>query len=222
MKKVFVASVFFASIFVAVASASAITVRSMADQRIWQTRLNAADPLRWPWIAGADSATVSFSSLCDGRVQSVTVEKQLGDICGTCGWPSVASGEERLYDLTLSYRSGEDVIETHTARVALLPGVNGGSGATVRDSSSPEWGAVKVKNPMFAYDAAWVDGDVSAASIVRQAEGGSPVETGLSGTSGYDVVSAISSPSLSLLFDGVTIYSGLCNYMPYGMIMFVR
>ena len=222
MKKVFVVSVFFASIFAAVASASAMTVRSKTDQRIWQTRLNAAEPLRWPWIAGADSATVLFSSLCDGRARTVTVEKQPGDTWGTCGWPSVPCGEERLYDLTLFYRSGEDVIETHTARVALLPGVNGGSGATVRDSSSSEWGSVNVKNPMFAYDAAWVDGDVSAASIVRQTEGGAPVETGLSGTSGYDVVSAISGPSLSLLFDGVSVYSGICNYMPYGMIMFFR
>lgn len=195
----------------------AITVRP-PEGRIWQTCMNPSEDLKWPWAEGATSAQVVFDLLCDGKSKTVVVARQGGAAYGTCAWPAIRHGGERLYDITLTQLSGESVLGTQTARVAMLPGVGGVGGATVRDPSLAGWGDTRVKNPMFAYDAAWSDGEVAAVSVSVNGEAASP----LSGASGYDVVSAASSPAVSLLFDGIVEYEAACRYLPYGSVVVVR
>ena len=197
--------------------AGAMTVRP-PEGRIWQTCMNPAEDLKWPWAEGADSARVVFGLLCDGRSKTVVVARQEGAAYGTCAWPASRDGGERLYDITLTQLSGESVIETQTARVAILPGVGGVGSATVRDPSLPGWGDTQVKNPMFAYDAAWKTGEVSAVSM--SVNGGAA--TTLSGASGYDVLPAVSSPTVSLLFDGIVEYEARCRYIARGSVVVIR
>ena len=195
----------------------AITVRP-PEGRIWQTCMNPSEDLKWPWAEGASSARVVFDLLCDGKSKTVVVNRQAGASYGTCAWPANRNGGERLYDITLTQLSGESVLETQTARVAMLPGVGGVGSATVRDPSLPGWGDARVRNPMFAYDAAWSTGEVAAVSMSVDGGAASP----LSGEGGYDVLPAASSPAVSLLFDGVVEYGATCRYLPYGSVFVIR
>jgi hypothetical protein len=198
-----------------------ITVRP-PEGRVWQTCLDRSEDLRWPWIDGADSVRVVFASLCTGRRRTVSVGKTEGELYGTSSWPTLAEGEEHLYDVTLTYLSGAEVLESHAARVALIPGVKGGEGAVVRDVDSRAWGKSRVEHPMFAYDAAWSTGVVTQVSLVRQAGVDAVSETTLDGLSGYDVALAVPSASLSLLFDGEEALSALVRYAPIGTTIIVR
>lgn len=198
-----------------------ITVRP-PEGRVWQTCLDRSEDLRWPWIDGADSARVVFASLCTGRRRTVSVGKTEGELYGSSSWPTLAKGEEHLYDVTLTYLSGAEVLESHTALVALIPGVKGGEGAVVRDVDSRAWGKSRVEHPMFAYDAAWSTGVVTQVSLARQAGVDAVSETALGGLSGYDVALAVPPASLSLLFDGEEALSALVRYAPIGTTIIVR
>ena len=216
-----------AAAFLVVATAAqpiwAITVRPMSDQRIWQTCMKPSEDLKWPWAEGSSSAQLVFNSLCNGKSKTIVVARQGNAAYGTCAWPTNRGGGEKLYDITLTQLSGESIIETQTARVAMLPGVDGIGRATVRDPSLPGWRDSREKNPMFAYDAAWSDGEVSAVSISSKVGSAAAVETPLDGASGYSVFSAASTPSptVSLLFDGDAEYEAACRYIPYGLLFLV-
>ena len=217
-----VAAIVFLSRAEADSAAPAITLRP-AEGRVWQTCLKPSEPIRWPWIDGATSVRLTVESLCDGKTHVDTIEREDASLYGTYVWPELPEGSERLYDLTLEYLNGNEVLSAETARVALLPGVAGGA-FTIQNPNSTKWQKVKIEHPMFAYDAGWSEDEVEAISL-RQSVGGATATTrDLAGRSGYDVADASegSTTALSLLYDGVEAFTGACRYVGQGMLLLFR
>ena len=183
MKKVFVASVFFASIFVAVASASAITVRSMADQRIWQTAMNPSASLTWPWENDSDSATVTFSNRLTGVVSQYAVSKVGGELYGEVA-PPVTLGVEAFFAVGLTLLSGGSEVARYEADVAYVNGV-AGRAFNVQDPGCREWRRVPAAR-LSTYDSAWLSETAEASEAALAMNGGTPDL--LPGTSGYLVL----------------------------------
>lgn len=216
-------SVVFLSRAEADSAAPAITLRP-AEGRVWQTCLKPSEPIRWPWIDGATSARLTVASLCDGKTRVYTVERTGTDLHGAQALPpNRRAGSERLFDLTLEYLDGENVMATETARIAVLPGVDGGK-IGLRDPESADWPESLYKHPMFAYDADWTEGDVAAVSLQQSVGGAAATTRDLDGTSGYDVVDTAdgSTTALSLLYDGVEAFTGACRYVGQGMLLLFR
>lgn len=215
-------SVVFLSRAEADSAAPAITLRPAAG-RVWQTCLKPSEPIKWPWIDGATAARLTVESLCDGKSSVITVEREDASLYGTSVWPERPEESERLYDLTLEYMDGNEVLSTETARVALLPGAAGGA-FTIQNPNSTRWQKVKVEHPMFAYDADWAEDEVETVSL-GQSVGGAAAETrDLDGTSGYDVADTSGSltTALSLLYDGVEAFTGACRYVGGGLLLLFR
>ena len=216
-------SVVFLSRAEADSAAPAITLRP-AEGRIWQTCLKPSEPIRWPWIDGATAARLTVESLCDGKTRVHTVERTGADLYGTKALPpNRRAGSERLFDLTLEYLDGENVVATETARVAVLPGVDGGK-IGLRDSGSADWSMSPYKHPMFAYDADWTEDEVETISLQQSVGGATATTRDLDGSSGYDVADASdgSTTALSLLYDGVEAFTGACRYVGQGMLLLFR
>jgi len=217
-----VAALAFLSTAEADTTAPSITLRP-AEGRVWQTCLKPSEPIKWPWIDGATSARLSVTSLCDGKVSAYDVARASGAIYGTQALPSQPDGSERLYDLTLEQTDGTSVLATDTARVAVIPGVSGGS-FMLRPTSGKAWLKADTEHPMFAYDTDWTTNAVATVSLEQSVGGAAATTRDLDGTSGYDVAdtSAGSVTALSLLYDGVAAFTGACKYAGQGLLLIFR
>lgn len=151
-KAVCVASVALA-MFAASHASVGLTVRSMADNRLWQTVADRSAPLAWPWHDGAAAAIVSFSNRLDGAFCRVAVAREEAAPRGACTSP-VASAGEALVDMELLQTSEAGaVVSRETATVAYVPGAGGGPIA-VRAKGAASWRTVP-KPSVFACDPAW-------------------------------------------------------------------
>ncbi len=204
-------------------AAPAITLRP-AEGHVWQTCLNPSEPVRWPWVDGSTAARLTINSLCNGKASVYTVVRADGDRHGAQALPeNRRPGSERLFDLVLEYLNCETVLATETARVAVLPGVAGGT-IDLRDPAASDWANSPYRHPMFAYDADWAEGEASVISLRRSVGSAEAAVRDLDGASGYDVVDAANDATtiLSLLRDGVAAFTGVCKYVRCGLVVLVR
>ena len=144
--------------------ASAETIFSKADWRLWQTVHDRSVPIAWPWADGAESATVVFSNRVSHVVSSDTVLRGTEETHGHHAHPPVAAGREAIFDVTLEQMGGGRAIAREVATLAYVSGAGGGP-ITVRVRDSREW-EVFSKPRVHAVDPVW---------------------WGESGDSGYDV-----------------------------------
>ena len=151
-------------------AASAATVRSKADMRLWETVPDRSAPLTWAWEDAADSATL----VCSNRLTKVcftdVVPRTIGATHGSCGHP-VAQTEEALVDVTLSQMNGASVVSCESAVLAYVSG-SGGGPITVRAKKTREWDR-------------WLNARIHAVDPAWQGE---------VGDSGYDVAWPVYSP----------------------------
>ena len=146
-----------------VLSASAETIRSKSDLRLWETVADRSAPLSWPWEDGADAATIVFSNRVSHAVSSITVPRAANEMRGTCGQPVPSAGED-VVDVALTQTAAGNAIARELATLAYVAGAGGGP-ITVRAKDKGEW--KRFLSPrVFAVDPAW---------------------RGLAGDSGYDI-----------------------------------
>ena len=144
---------FLSAALLCVGAASAETIFSKADLRLWQTVHDRSTPIAWPWADGAESATLAFSNRVTRVVSSDTVLRGTAETHGHHAHPSVAAGREALFDVTLEQMGGGRVIARATATLAYVSGAGGGP-ITVRVRDSREWEVFS--NPrIHAVDPAW-------------------------------------------------------------------
>ena len=207
---------------VATASSAAevVMVRPESEGRIWQTVLDPSKPIEWPWVLGSDSARLTITSHWDEAVSTVVVEKEDGDLYGTYQMPGAPEGEERLYSVGLEYLSEDRVIGREYARLAYIPGVQGG-GVTVLTPESRKWKKTKAQSVLLAYDRAWHSNSVDAVSATLSI---SPdTEIVLSGTSGYEPFRpSTEGNALTLSFDGAPFWTANLWLANLGTLLLVR
>lgn len=142
-----------------------MTIRTKADMRLWQTVPARSAQLEWPWVDGADSATLAFSNRLTRTTSTVVVVRGTGETYGNCAQPAPQSGEALLDATLVQTASGVEVVR-ETATLAYVAGAGGGP-ITVRALAVPERELVRLQVPrVYAYDPAWL---------------------GLDGDSGYDI-----------------------------------
>jgi len=123
--------------------------------RLWGAVVDRTAPISWPWMAGAESATLVFSNHIAQTIASVTVPRGEGEMRGTCDHPVPQNVREALFDVTLEQRRGAAVLERVSAVLAYVPGAGGGP-MTVRAMGMREW--KRVREPrVVAFDPAWRD-----------------------------------------------------------------
>ena len=128
--------------------------------RLWQTVHDRSVPLAWPWVEGADSATLEFSNRVTRTVSSVSVSRGAGETHGNCAQPAPQTGAS-LVDVTLVQTAGGIEVARETATLAYVAGAGGGP-ITVRASVAPERELARLQAPrVYAFDPAWqgLDGD---------------------------------------------------------------
>ena len=145
-------------------SASAETILSKSDLRLWETVADRSAPLSWPWEDGAESATLVFSNRVTRVVSSDTILRGAEETHGRHAHPPVAAGREMLFDVTLEQTGGGRTIARESATLAYVSGAGGGPIA-VRVRGTCEWETFS-RPRVHAADPAW---------------------WGESGDSGYDV-----------------------------------
>lgn len=133
--------------------ASAITLRTKSDLRLWQTVTDRAAPISWPWEADADTARLTFSNHLTQAVSSVTVVRAAGATRGSCAHPVAAAMDEGLVVATLVQMAGGVEIARETAELAYVPGASGRA-ITVRTKTSRDWHRVE-RPRLAAFDAHW-------------------------------------------------------------------
>ena len=147
-------------------AATAMTIRTKADLRLWETVHDRAAPLEWSWAEGADSATLTFSNRVSRTVWSHSVSRNGSEMRGGFIETALPSGES-LVDVTLVQKEGANEVARETATLAYVAGAGGGP-ITVRAAmDTPERELAKLQTPrVYAFDPAW---------------------RGLEGESGYDI-----------------------------------
>lgn len=144
-------------------SCDAMTIRTKADMRLWETVSDRSIPLSWSWADGADSATLVFSNRVTRAISSATVQRVANETHGSLAQPAPASGES-VVDVKLSQKAGGVEVASESATLAYVDGAGGGP-ITVRASGVKSWDRVLLPR-VFAVDPSWQR---------------------LSGDSGYDV-----------------------------------
>ena len=215
-------SVVFLSRAEADSAAPAITLRPAAG-RVWQTCLKPSEPLKWPWIEGSTAARLTVASLCEGKTAVHDIVREGNALYAAQALPEQPGGSERLSDLTLAYMAEASVIRTETARVAVVPGVDGGA-STLRRLRGVHWTKVDTAHPAFAYDAHWAEDEASTVSLRPSVGGAAATTCELDGTSGYAVADAMgdSTTALTLLYDGVEAFTGACLRTGQGFLLILR
>ena len=180
-------------------------ILSPEDGRVWQTVFHPSDPLEWRWEDGAVSATVTVTDLVAGQTREpVQVARGVGNYGSfvLTGLKAPAEGGESLADVTLVQNDeGGAVLSTQTARLAYLPGANGGAITVAK--FNPSRATIK-ESRAIADDAAWTADAAGDAKSVFTPEGeAEPVATELAGRSGYYPVAA-KAGHLELVFGKVT------------------
>ncbi len=138
---------------------SATTIRAKGDVRLWETVADRAIPLVWPWVEGADSATLCFSNHLTRVVSSVDVVRGANETRGSCPHPIASPAAEALVDATLVQKAGETVLARETAVLAYVSGAGGGP-IVVRTKGTYAWEHL-APSRVVAFDPAWLgeDGD---------------------------------------------------------------
>ena len=135
-------------------SAFAQTVLSKSDLRLWETVVDRAKPLEWPWVDEADSATLVFSNRLTGAVKTVNVSRGSDETRGYCAQP--LQNRETIVDVSLVQKAGGAEVSRETATLAYFDGAGGGP-ITVRAKTYGEWR--RVRSPrVFAFDPKWYGG----------------------------------------------------------------
>ncbi len=133
-----------------------MTIRTKADMRLWQTVPARSAQLEWPWVDGADSATLAFSNRLTRTTSTVVVVRGTGETCGNCAQPAPQSGEA-LVDATLVQTASGIEVARETATLAYVSGTGGGP-ITVRALAALERELVRLQAPrVYAYDPTWLD-----------------------------------------------------------------
>ena len=147
-------------------SAFAQTVLSKSDLRLWETVVDRAAPLEWPWADEADSATLVFSNRVTRKVFSpAPVLREAGARRGSCNEVPVTPFGESILDVQLSQTSGGVVVAQESATLAYVSGAGGGPITVRANPGTRKW--ERVCDPrVYAFDPAW---------------------QGESGESGYDI-----------------------------------
>ena len=147
-------------------SAFAQTVLSKSDLRLWETVVDRAAPLEWPWVDEADSATLVFSNRVTRQVSSsAPVSREEGARRGSYSEVPVTPFGECVLDVMLSQTSGGVVVAQETATLAYVSGAGGGPITVRANPGTRKW--ERVCGPrVYAFDPAW---------------------QGESGESGYDI-----------------------------------
>ncbi len=169
------------------------------DGRIWQTVFDPSAPLEWRWVDGAESATVTVTNALFGTVDApIVVARTVNAKYGSVAMPNPARSAdtgEGLVDVVLvQLDSGDNVLSSECARLAFLPGADGGA-FTVNARQSMESPRV------VPYDAAWTNAAVSTVACTFAPDDGAAQGIPLTGLSGYFPF-APADGTLSLLFDG--------------------
>ena len=188
------------------------------DGRIWQTVFDPSAPLEWRWADGAVSATVTVTNALFGTVDApIVVTRTANAKYGSVAMPNPArSGDtgEGLADVVLvQLDSGDNVLSSECARLAFLPGADGGA-FTVNAQQS--MGSPRV----VPYDAAWTNVAVSAVACTFTPDGGVAQGIPLAGLGGYFPF-APADGTLSLLFDGDA-YAEAQTRIRRGIMLIVR
>lgn len=186
-----------------------VMLRSIEQQRLWQTDFSPDQPLRWCW-GWADSAEVTVVNHGKSRAtaQVHTVERTGNELFGSFALPlprNFAAGGEGLYDVTLVLRKGVAVLSTETARIARVHAATGGS-IDVIPSTDGKWGEL-VGDGVLAYDTEWqADRSAAVSFVVEKGETSRTVP--LEGANGYAPLdlSVEQSADVSLVF-GETRYA---------------
>ena len=135
-------------------SAFAQTVLSKSDLRLWETVVDRAKPLEWPWVDEADSATLVFSNRLTGAVKTVNVSRGSDETRGYCAQP--LQDRETIVDVSLVQTADGAEVVRETATLAYFDGAGGGP-ITVRAKTYGEWR--RVRSPrVFAFDPKWYGG----------------------------------------------------------------
>lgn len=167
--------------------ARAVTIRSMDDLRLWQTAMNLGEPLKWPWIDGSDSATLSISNRLTGAASSTTVAKAGNELYGSHYIAPPPAGQEALYSVELVLRAGESEVARYSACVAHANGA-AGRPITVRSAGRREWKRFRAPS-LATYVADWSKATTNSATLTVSA-GQAHATTALPGSSGYTVISS--------------------------------
>ena len=135
-------------------SAFAQTVLSKSDLRLWETVVDRAKPLEWPWVDEADSATLVFSNRLTRAVETVNVSRGSDETRGYCAQP--LQDRETIVDVSLVQTADGAEVSRETATLAYFDGAGGGP-ITVRAKTYGEWR--RVRSPrVFAFDPEWSGG----------------------------------------------------------------
>ena len=147
-------------------SAFAQTVLSKSDLRLWETVVDRAAPLEWPWVDEADSATLVFSNRVTRMASSpALVLREEGACRGSYNEVPVTPFGESILDIQLSQTSGGVVVAQESATLAYVFGAGGGPITVRANPGTRKW--ERVCDPrVYAFDPAW---------------------QGESGESGYDI-----------------------------------
>ena len=122
--------------------------------RLWETVVDRAKPLEWPWVDEADSATLVFSNRLTGAVKTVNVYRGSDETRGYCAQP--LQDRETIVDVSLVQKAGGAEVSRETATLAYFDGAGGGP-ITVRAKTYGEWR--RVRSPrVFAFDPEWSGG----------------------------------------------------------------
>ena len=144
-------------------SAFAQTVLSKSDLRLWETVVDRAKPLEWPWVDEADSATLVFSNRLTRAVETVNVSRGSDETRGYCAQP--LQDRETIVDVSLVQTADGAEVSRETATLAYFDGAGGGPVTVRANPGTREW--ERVRDPrVYAIDPAW---------------------RGESGESGYDI-----------------------------------
>jgi len=135
-------------------SASALTVRSKADQRLWKTVFERTAPLTWSWEPTATAARLTFSNRLTRTVASVEAVREAGVRHGSCGHPISDPEREGLVVATLTQLSNDVSVACETAELAYVPGTGTNRAIVVRAGTNFDWRRVR-RPRLAAFDARW-------------------------------------------------------------------
>jgi hypothetical protein len=194
-----------------------------AGGRIWQTNLKPDDSILWPWSDGADRARMTVTNLRTQVSSSHDISRANKETYGSYKLSCDDGDVEELYFLALEQYAGDKRLSRYEARVAVIPGVQGG-GITVR-SRRPSAQRAMTGGNVFAYDAQWAASyGVTELSLQWNNLKGLSGIIDLEGLSGYDVLNADEDVSMQvkLLMDGNIRYSRTVKNGITGLTILVR
>ena len=179
-----------------------ITARPSSVARVWQVALEPDDPIVYVWPSDATAATLTVVSYAGcTKTSTYEIAREDGADTGSFSLPAVAG--EALFDLSIEFRKDAKVLETLSARVAILP-----EKIDVLVEGSDAWKTVKDRSPRpVAYDTAWTDPVASSAALTLS-YASQTIDVPLAGESGFEPLDLASRMegdgvfSLALSFDG--------------------